>query len=76
MKITKTTKVSEILKKYGDIAEVMELFGIKRVGGFKLRKFMTKFISVRLAALVHRVPLDKFMHMLQVAVKRKTNNDI
>ena len=42
MEITKDTKVSDILREYGDIAEVMEAFGIKRVSGFSVRKFITK----------------------------------
>ena len=33
MEITKNTKVSDILEEYGDIADVMEMFGVKRVGG-------------------------------------------
>ena len=32
MQITKDTRVSDILLVYGDIAEVMEVFGVKRVG--------------------------------------------
>jgi len=31
MEITKDTKVSAILNEYGDIAEVMEMFGVNRV---------------------------------------------
>jgi len=38
MKITKDTRVSEILKEYGDIADVMEIFGVQRVGRFSIRK--------------------------------------
>jgi virulence-associated protein VapD len=38
MKITEKTYVSEILNEYGDIAEIMEIFGVKRVGGFGFRK--------------------------------------
>ena len=30
MKITAKTMVSEILKEHGDIAEVMEIFGVKK----------------------------------------------
>ena len=30
MEITKDTKVSEILRESGDIADVMEVFGVKR----------------------------------------------
>ena len=73
MKITSKTYVSEILQNYGDIAEVMEIFGIKRVGGFGFRKFLTRFITVKTAALVHRVPLQKFIGMLEVAVSEKSN---
>ena len=71
MKITEKTYVSEILNEYGDIAEIMEIFGVKRVGGFGLRKFITKFITVKTAAFVHRVPLDKFLVMVQSAVDKK-----
>jgi hypothetical protein len=31
MKITKDTRVSAILEEYGDFADVMEVFGVKRV---------------------------------------------
>jgi hypothetical protein len=72
MKITEKTYVSEILKEYGDIADVMEIFGVKRVGGYGLRKFITKFITVKTAAFVHRVPLDKFILMLENAISEKT----
>jgi len=36
MEITKSTLVSDILKEHGDIADVMELFGVKRVAGFSI----------------------------------------
>ena len=32
MEITKDPRVSDILKEYGDIADVMEVFGVQRVG--------------------------------------------
>jgi virulence-associated protein VapD len=68
MDITKDTKVSEILKEYGDIAAVMETFGIKRVAGYDIRKFITKALTVEWAARVHRVPLDEFLTTLRTAV--------
>ena len=68
MEITKDTKVSDILREYGDIADVMELFGIKRVGGYSLRKFLTRALTVERAAKVHRVPLDEFLVTLRTAV--------
>ncbi len=71
MEITKDTRVSEILKKYGDIAEVMEVFGVKRVGGYSLRAFIAKMISVQTAARVHRVPLNEFLNILNKAVSNK-----
>ena len=66
--ITKDTKVSDILREYGDIAEVMEVFGIKRVAGYNLRKFITKALTVERAAKVHRVPVDEFLATLRTAV--------
>ncbi len=71
MKITEKTYVSEILKEYGDIADVMEIFGVKRVGGYGIRKFITKFITVKTAAFVHKVPLDQFMEILETAISKK-----
>jgi virulence-associated protein VapD len=71
LEITEKTRVSDILKTYGDIAEVMELFGIKRVGGLGLRKFITRFLTVKMAAFIHRVPLNTFLSMVKTAVKKK-----
>ena len=71
MEITKKTYVSAILKEYGDIAEVMEMFGVKRVGGFGFRKLITRLITVRTAAFVHRVPLDEFIAKLNKAIFAK-----
>jgi len=71
MEITKDTRVSEILEEYGDIADVMEIFGIKRVAGYSLRKFITKAITVETAARVHRKPLDEFLEILHKATAQK-----
>ena len=69
MEITKNTKVSTILEEYGDIADVMEIFGVNRVGKYSLRVFLGRILTVRAAALIHRVPLDEFMAILEKAVK-------
>jgi hypothetical protein len=34
MEITKNTRVSDILQEHGDIADVMELIGVKRVARY------------------------------------------
>ncbi len=67
-KITKDTRVSTILGEYGDIADVMEAFGIKRVGRYSIRKIATRALTVEWAARVHRVPLDEFLEILNTAV--------
>ena len=67
MEITKDTKVSDILAAYGDIADVMEVFGLKRVGPYSLRRVITKFITVEKAAQIHKVPLDEMLTHLQKA---------
>ena len=64
MEITKDTRVSAILEEYGDIADVMEIFGIKRVARYSLRTFITKAITVEMAARIHRVPLAEFLEIL------------
>ena len=75
MEITKDTKVSAILQEYGDIADVMEVFGVKRVGRYSLRRFITKALTVERAAKVHRVPLDEFIETLNKAVKMQEQKE-
>lgn len=76
MEINKGTRVSDILLKYGDIAEVMEIFGVKRVGRYSLRMFLAKALTVEWAARVHRVPLDEFLDILNRATAIKTGDKI
>ncbi len=71
MEITKDTRISEILSEYGDIAEVMEVFGVRRVERYSLRMFLAKALTVEWAARVHRVPLNEFLAILRQAVARK-----
>ncbi len=68
MEITKDTSVAELLDEYGDIADVMELFGVKRVGRYSLRRLLAKALTVEWAARIHRVPLDEFLEILHKAV--------
>jgi len=74
LEITKDTRVSDILKEYGDIAPVMEVFGVKRVGRYSVRRMLTKALSVETAARVHRVPLDEFIATLNKAVASVESN--
>jgi hypothetical protein len=71
MEITKDTRVSEILEKYGDIADVMKVFGVQPVSGFSVRRMLTKALTVEWAARVHRVPLDEFLNTLRKAIAMK-----
>ncbi len=71
MQITKDTRISDILLEYGDIAEVMEVFGVKRVGRYSLRMFLAQALTVEWAARIHRVPLGEFLEILHQAVTRK-----
>jgi hypothetical protein len=69
LKITKDTRVSEILEAYGDIADVMEMFGVKRVARYSLRALAAKALTVEWAARIHRVPLDEFLGILHKAIQ-------
>jgi len=71
MQITKETRISDILLNYGDIAEVMEVFGVQRVGKYSLRMFLAKVLNVEWAARIHKVPLDEFLEILHKAVAKK-----
>lgn len=68
--ITEDTKVSEVLDEYGDIADVMEALGMKRVGGLSFRRVVTKAITVKRAAKIHRVPVDELLETLNTAVQQ------
>jgi len=68
MEITANTRVSDILEKYGDIADVMEVFGVKRVARYSFRRMLTKALTVGVAARVHRVPTDEFIGILNKAI--------
>jgi len=73
--ITKDTRVADILREYGDIADVMEVFGIKRVGRYSIRALAARAVTVEWAARIHRVPLGAFLEILHKAVssaKEKT----
>jgi hypothetical protein len=76
MEITKDTRVSDILQEYGDIADVMEVFGIKRVGRYSLRRMITKALTVERAARVHRVPVDDFVDILNKAIPIQEQNRV
>ncbi len=69
MEITKDTRVADILNEYGDIADVMEIFGVNRVGRYSLRALLGKVLTVKVAARIHSVPLDEFLSILDKAVK-------
>lgn len=67
MKIDKNTRVFDILEEYGDIADVMEVFGLKKVGKYSIRRIITRFLTVERASKIHRVPLEDFLNMLHHA---------
>jgi hypothetical protein len=71
MTITKDTKVFDILEEYGDIADVMEVFGVKRVGKYSVRRLITRALTVERAAKIHKVPLDEFLNILNKAIESK-----
>jgi len=74
MEITKNTRVSEILETYGDIADVMEVFGVKRVARYSFRRMLTKALTVDVAARVHRVPVDEFIEILNQAIDKQNDS--
>lgn len=74
MEITKDTRVSTILEEYGDIADVMEAFGVKRVGQYSLRMLAAKAVTVEWAARIHRVPLNIFLEILDRAIAKKQDH--
>lgn len=47
----------------------MEVFGVKRVGTYSLRRVITRFLTVELAAKIHKVPLDQMLSHLEKATQ-------
>jgi acyl carrier protein phosphodiesterase len=76
MQITEDIRISAILLEYGDIAEVMEVFSVQRVGKYSLRMFLAKALTVEWAARVHRVPLNEFLEILHKAVAKKESESL
>lgn len=72
MKITSKTRVYDILKEYGDVADVMEAFGVRRVGPYSLRRVITRFINVGQAARIHNVPLADMLDHLKEATRSRS----
>lgn len=72
LQITKDTRIADILEEYGDIAEIMELFGVKRVGRYSIRSLAAKALTVEWAARIHRMPLPEFLEILNHAVQVET----
>lgn len=72
MTITERTRVFDILQEYGDIAGVMAMFGVKPVGKYSIRRVITRFLTVKMAAKIHRIPLDMFLDKLNEAVEIKS----
>lgn len=71
MKVTKDARVSAILEEYSGIADVMEVFGIKRVRRYSLRMLAAKAVTVEWAARIHRVPLNEFINILERVIGKK-----
>ena len=67
MEINGETRVYDILQEYGDIADVMEVFGINRIGTYSIRRIITRFITVERAARIHKVPLEEMLSNLRSA---------
>ncbi len=66
--VTADTKIGEVLSRYGDIAEVMESFGIKRVGRYNVRRLVGSVLRVRHAAKLHKLETSEMVRILQEAI--------
>ncbi len=66
--ITAQTHISEIFERYGELAEVLSALGLTPVGSVKLRRQLTKFLTVERAAGVQRIPVARLLALLQVAI--------
>lgn len=68
--VTPDTKIGAVLSRYGDIAEVMESFGVKRVGRYNFRRLVGKVLRVRHAAKLHKLETSEMVRVLQEAINQ------
>ena len=68
--VTPDTKIGAVLSRYGDIAEVMESFAVRRVGRYNIRRLIGKVLTVRQAAKIHKLELDEMVRTLQQAINQ------
>ena len=68
LQVTAETRIGDVPARYGDIADVMESLGVKRVGRFDVRRLVGKILTVRWAAKAHGLPLDEMVRRLQTAI--------
>jgi hypothetical protein len=54
----------------------MEPLGMKRVGGLSFRRVITKAITVKRAAKIHRVPVDELLDTLNTAIDQIEEEDL
>lgn len=66
--ITAKTRISEIVERYGDLSRLMAALGLSPVGSVVLRPQLMKFLTVERAAAVQRIPLEKLLALLRVAI--------
>ncbi len=68
--VTPKTKIGEVLSRYGDIAEVMESFGVQRVGRYNIRRLIGKVLTVKRAAKIHKLETSEMVRILQQAIDK------
>lgn len=72
-KITANMKVSEVLDKYPETlnAFIKQGTGFKALTSPKLRKMFAGLVTVRQAARIHGVDVDKLVRDLNAAIEKK-----
>lgn len=72
-KITANMKVSEVLDKYPETlnAFIKQGTGFKALASPKLRKMFAGLVTVRQAARIHGVDVDKLVRDLNEAIEKK-----
>lgn len=68
MSITPRMKVAEVVSTFPATREVFRRYGCPDMSRGIVR-LMCRYMSVRAAARVHRLPLDRFLHDLNIAAR-------
>ena len=70
MLVTEHTTLTELVKEYGEIEEIMEAFGVKSTETNPLRREIAMNIAVERASRIKGMKLNQFIQQINQAIEK------